>query len=159
MGLTEWVSGAAEKMSSTFEKAQDYAADAIVRMVEPPVQLEIDQRVTAFRDSALSELPQQTEDGLRSKAESGPTAVAWVFNRVRRSKSVAASIAMCCCPPLTNCCCPCLHYRTCSRPYLVWAGNMPTILSKQVHHSLSAASRLQMLMQAIASYILLFQHH
>lgn len=83
MGLTDWVSGAADKLSSTLDKAQDYAADTIVRVAEPAVHSEIDQRVTTFRDTALSELPQQTEDGLRSKIESGPAAVGWVFNRVR----------------------------------------------------------------------------
>lgn len=82
MGIGDWVSGAVDKLGTTFDKVQDYAADAVVAVAEPAVRSEIDQRVTTFRDSALSELPRHTEEGLKSKVDSGPTAVAWVFNTV-----------------------------------------------------------------------------
>lgn len=83
MGLTDFVAGVADKLGSTIDKAQSYAADTIISVAQPAVLSEIDQRVDSFRDAALSELPRQTEEGLQSKVENGPAAVTWLFNKVR----------------------------------------------------------------------------
>ncbi|KAF6252771.1 hypothetical protein COO60DRAFT_1551454, partial [Scenedesmus sp. NREL 46B-D3] len=76
-----WLSETMEKASGLIDKAQGYAASAVVRVAEPKVKEEIDTRVVVFRDEALQALPQQCEEKLRSKADTG-SPVAWVFHQV-----------------------------------------------------------------------------
>lgn len=76
-----WFSETVEKASGLLDKAQGYAASAVVLVAEPKVKEEIDTRVVVFRDAALQALPQQCEEKLRSKADSG-SPVAWVLNKV-----------------------------------------------------------------------------
>lgn len=80
----EWLSNKAhsamEKIETVVDQAQEKMATRIITALEPRLHTEIDERVDAFRDSTLQELPRRCEEGLQAKTDS--STVAWVVHKV-----------------------------------------------------------------------------